>query len=102
MAKKAAKKTRTRKTTEQTERVEAEWSNGGEEAGQDVPKRRDLLLETIQAFRSSLKTDKPNSTTVGHLLQLMKLHKELLEEDEKPTHIELIWNDLEDELYDEA
>ncbi|MEZ5365142.1 MAG: hypothetical protein R2748_23150 [Bryobacterales bacterium] len=49
-----------------------------------------------------MKTDKPNSTTVGIPAATDEGNKELLEEDEKPTHIELIWNDLEDELYDEA
>jgi hypothetical protein len=100
MAKKAATTTVKPKAPMEIEIVEAEWSNKGDKHGQRLPKRRDLLMETIQAFRKSLKTDKPNSTTVGHLLQLMKLYKELIDEDEKPTHIQLIWNDLEEELYD--
>ena len=82
----------------QTDRTnnEAEWKDDAER----IPKRRDLLIEAIQAFRSALKTDaSPNKTTVGNLMQLLKLHKELVSEEEKPTHIELIWNELDEELY---
>ena len=79
--------------------IEAEWSEDGDESADGIPRMRDLLLETIQAFRANLKKETPNNTTVGHLLQLMKLHKELLEEDETPTHIELIWNEVDEGLY---
>lgn len=97
MSKKPVKTTATpSKAAGEREIIEAEWY----EDGGEMPERRDLLRETIQAFRRSLKTSTPNSTTVGHLLQLMKLYKELIDEHEKPTHIQLIWNDLEDEVYD--
>jgi hypothetical protein len=77
--------------------TETGW--GDDEGCPEIPKRRELLIEAIQAFRAALKKDaSPNKTTVGNLVQLLKLHKELVREDEKPTHIELIWNEIDEEL----
>jgi hypothetical protein len=100
MPKKAATKTTEKNTPADVEIIEAEWRDEADEADQEIPKRRDLLIEAIKAFRAALKTDaSPNKTMVGNLMQLLKLHKELVREEEKPTHIELIWNEVDEGLY---
>ena len=45
----------------------------------------------------------PSRTTVGNLVQLLKLHKELMEDEEKvPTEIQQVWHETEEELFAES
>ncbi len=80
--------------------IEAEWSEEGEEFDPKLPPRRDLLVEAIRIVRAALVDEKPPTrTTVGNLVQLLKLHKDLIREEETPTHIQLIWNEVDEALY---
>jgi hypothetical protein len=80
---------------------EVEWSEGVNEPEHELPRRRELLLEALRLVREAMNREEtPSRTTVGNLVQLIKLHKEIVEEEEVPTEIQLIWNEVDEELYE--
>jgi hypothetical protein len=73
-----------------------EWPKNEGEV--ELPPRREILIDAIRRVRAALAEETPPSRgTIGNLVQLLKLHKELGAEEIPPAEIRLIWNDIEDE-----
>ena len=101
MARRTSKKAATKEISvaAQAETVENEWSDG-DGNDEEIPGRLDLLAEAIRVVRAAIKTERaPTRTSIGNLVQLLKLHKEMIQEEERPTHIQLVWNEVDQELY---
>jgi hypothetical protein len=89
-------------TTDPRQEPPAEKQGEGRWTDQEMPLRRDLLLEAIRAIRTAIQSEKGLSgSAVGHLVQLLKLHKELVEEEDRPAKIQLIWNEVDEEYCDD-
>jgi hypothetical protein len=79
---------------------EAEWSETQDGEEPETPRRRDLLEEAIRSVRTALrKEETPSRTSIANLVQLLRLHKELIQEEETPTHIQLVWNEVDEGMY---
>lgn len=77
----------------------------GSEAEEQValPRREELLIEAIRLVRKALNEEAtPTRNTIGNLVQLIKLHKEIMIEDETPTEVELIWREVDETLFAES
>ena len=79
---------------------EVEWSGSEVEVIERLPGRGELLVEAIRLVRAALrKEETPTRASVGNLVQLLKLQKELESEEQMPTEVQLVWNEIDEELF---
>jgi len=87
----------------QTSQDDTEWTGGEDEDWERLPRREELLIEAIRLVRKALNDEEtPSRTTIGNLVQLIKLHKDIMAEDETPTEVELVWTEVEEPLFSES
>ena len=89
--------------TKTTSKDETESQASATEETEELPRREELLIEAIRLVRKALSEEvTPTRNTIGNLVQLLKLHKELMVEDETPTEVELVWTEVDETLFEES
>ncbi len=54
-------------------------------------------------MRKALKDEQtPTRNTIGNLVQLIKLHKEIMKEEPEAMDVRLIWKEVDESLFDET
>jgi len=65
---------------------------------QDDVSRREVFYEALDRVRKALDTEeKPSTSTIGNLVQLLKLHKDIAAEEELPHEIRVLWQETHDD-----
>ena len=89
--------------TRTTSKGETESQTSATEETEGLPRREELLIEAIRLVRKALSEEvTPTRNTIGNLVQLLKLHKELMVEEETPTEVELVWTEVDETLFEES
>lgn len=65
---------------------------------QDDVSRKEVFYEALDRVRKALDTEeKPSTSTIGNLVQLLKLHKDIAAEEELPHEIRVLWQETSDD-----